>query len=259
MARGWTYVTPDYRLCPEAAGSDVVEDVIDAFQWVQKNLGQTIILGGSSAGAFLAMTVSSLAQKPPVATLLIYGFFDLTDSRYLEPGTTVFGGPPIDTTPVIAQLDIASKNGTVLSGYPFPEDRSTDARLAFVAAMHQDAIFPDYVAGIPGLSKMISKSGPSAIPANARKLFAFTFSLTQKFPPTILIHGADDIAVFPNQSTKLEQKLKSLRVKTHLEVISGAGHGFDIGGDIDVENSSEDKYFFGPLRKALSSLDTLIL
>lgn len=206
----------------------MVEDATDAFEWVYENICKDIILGGSSAGGYLASTVSAFAKQSPFATLLIYGLLNFADKSYYEPGKTVFGQPPMDTSDTITMLDTATKDGKVIDGYQFPENPATDLRLGFVAAMHQDAIIPDYLTGISGLSKEIGKSGPLAIPDKFHKLFEPSFGLTSKFPPAVLIHGEDDIAALPNQGSDFEKKVEELGVKTHLELVPGVGHGFDI-------------------------------
>lgn len=237
----------------------MIADATDVYKWVSDNIGPKIILAGSSAGGYLAMTVSALAEYPPIATLLIYGLLDFTDTRYTKTGRSVFGGPLINTAPVLAQFETAKKDGSVLSGYEYPKNPSIDQRLAFVAAMHQDAIIPDLLTGIHGLSERISKSGSAAIPGEFHMLFVQSFALNANVPPTVLIHGEDDIAVFPNQSIQMSQRLKELGVQTHLEIVPGASHGFDVSdGNIDVESGTDPKPYFVYLKRVLLALDSFL-
>ncbi len=64
--RGYTTVIPDYRLYPEVRWPHFVEDVAQAYAWVEKNLlgkakGRRIVIVGHSAGAH---TAALLALQP---------------------------------------------------------------------------------------------------------------------------------------------------------------------------------------------------
>ncbi|KAH6723525.1 Alpha/Beta hydrolase protein [Leptodontidium sp. MPI-SDFR-AT-0119] len=234
--RSWTYVTPSYRLLPEATGQEMLSDAVDAFNWVSSNISQKIIVAGSSAGGYLAFHVASQASSPrPMAVLSVYGMNNLTDDRYTR-GTTVMGIPDIPAIQFIADIE-AAKTEQALSGYDFPLNPSTDKRFLWATIVHQQALFPELLTGIPNLGKQIKGSGMDAIPAEARKFFSVPFKIEASFPPTALVHGSSDRAVNIDQSTAVAGILKASGVKVHLEVVEGKDHGFDAGfsEDIDVE------------------------
>ncbi len=84
---------------------------MDAYEWVLNSLSEQldipvgpVILAGSSAGGYLALTTASLAERKPAAVLSIYGMLDPLNARYTTNGTNIFGQPPIDTAPVIEKL-----------------------------------------------------------------------------------------------------------------------------------------------------------
>jgi dipeptidyl aminopeptidase/acylaminoacyl peptidase len=59
-AKGIAVVSAEYRMYPDAAYPDFINDAADALKWVLDNIGKygggdNVIVGGSSAGAYLSM------------------------------------------------------------------------------------------------------------------------------------------------------------------------------------------------------------
>lgn len=79
---GWTVVSVSYRLAPEHPYPAGLNDCRAALQWVERNHGDLdidptkIVLGGTSAGANLAITAALAEQSPHLLGLLLfYGVF----------------------------------------------------------------------------------------------------------------------------------------------------------------------------------------
>lgn len=91
LALGAALVSIDYRLCPETVMTELVADVCDAVSWVRREGPQLfgadpdrVIVAGSSAGGYLALTVGFKAE-PVAAVLDLYGYGDLVRDWYSAP------------------------------------------------------------------------------------------------------------------------------------------------------------------------------
>jgi acetyl esterase/lipase len=76
-ARGWSYLSADYRLLVPASGHDILEDVSALFDYIAKHLPQVdtsrIAVIGSSAGAYPARLAGLYANPKPKAIVSMYG------------------------------------------------------------------------------------------------------------------------------------------------------------------------------------------
>ncbi|KAK5047196.1 hypothetical protein LTR84_006718 [Exophiala bonariae] len=265
--RGWIFVTPDYRLIPETTAHDSVEDAVDLYHWVSESLSSlidrelgSVVVAGSSAGGFLALTTSVVVKAKPAVAFLIYGMLDMINVHYLTKGSNIFGQPVFDTTETREYLKNI-KDKPVLTGYAFPADPTQDPRLKIVSTLHIDATFPDYMTGVPGLSDKVVQNGVEAIPAEHRKLYPLTFGRLDDLPPVLIVHGQNDTAVPVTLSEVAVQKLQAAGVSVHAEFPDNAQHGYDaaagrrleseLGGDLSGSG-------FDSLRKSLKVLDQII-
>ncbi|KIW93409.1 uncharacterized protein Z519_06014 [Cladophialophora bantiana CBS 173.52] len=267
--RGWIFATPDYRLMPESSDDEVVQDAVDAYQWVLNSLSMhldiqvgPVILAGSSAGGYLAMTTASLAGQRPTALLSIYGMLDPLNAIYTTKRANIFGQPHIDIAPVIEQLTVLRPSRPqVLVGYPWPADPSRDPWFAIIATLHIEALFPGSIAGVPGLSEAVAEQGVNAVPPAQRHLFPLSFGESSKFPLTVLFHGKNDSAVSWHLSQVAWEKLCEHGVDVYIEFPPDAEHGFDARtGRVDIERDNADILTapsFDSLRNVLKSLDQL--
>ncbi|KAH7121726.1 Alpha/Beta hydrolase protein [Dactylonectria estremocensis] len=250
-SRKWIYVTPDYRLIPETTAQSSLEDAIDAYEWVLNSLPEilgrrigSVLMAGSSAGGFLALTTAASVSEPPRAVLSIYGMLDAANSRYTTAGTNIFGRPAIETASILADFP-QTKDGDgrqVLSAYPLdPANAPTDPRLTLVSALHVDALYPDYFTGVEGLARALAKEGVDAIPQEHRNLFPLAFGDLKKLPRTMLIHGKTDSAVPVELSIQAAEKLRAAGVEVFTEFPDDAEHGFDGQlGNVDLEKTADD-------------------
>ncbi|KAJ5598078.1 elymoclavine monooxygenase [Penicillium hordei] len=297
-ARGWIFVTPDYRLLPEVTAHEAVADALDAYLWIRQSLASAlnisigpVISAGSSAGAYLALTSASLAapSHKPDALLFLYGILDPLHERYNQPVGNFFGMSPIDSQPFFDEWEEGQRKAATdgkpsqaLSGYPIPQNPSADVRMGLIAALHCMARLPDYMAGIPGLGSKIrgnyndknssggDGSGSNAksvmvdlVPEKARELFAIALGRVAGLPRTAVLHGRNDAAVPFAVSQSATETLRQLGVAVHTEFPDDAPHGFDaMVGNVDIEQSKEpslDTPAFDGLRGVLRWLDTVVV
>jgi acetyl esterase/lipase len=264
--RGWIFVTPDYRLIPEVTAHASVEDAVDAYHWVLTSLSSHIgielgpvVLAGSSAGGFLALTTSVIVTQKPAALVSIYGMLDMANERYLTKGSNIFGLPVFDTTKIKQSLIELKK--PVLSAYPYPANASTDPRIGIIATLHIDALFPGYMTGVSGLTEKIISEGVEAIPASHRSLYPLTFGDLGDLPPTVVVHGRNDSAVPAALSEVAVEKLRAAGVSVHSEFPDVGEHGFDgvAGKKLEQETTGElAAPSFQSLRNTLKTLEQIV-
>ncbi|KAF5022713.1 hypothetical protein F66182_5261 [Fusarium sp. NRRL 66182] len=249
-ARKWIFVSPEYRLIPEATAHSSLDDAVDAYNWVQSSLADvlgrpisSVLVAGSSAGGYLALSTAVAVTKKPTALLLIYGMLDSANPRYTTPGTNIWGQPPFDTAPLLSKFPKRKENEDrkPISAYPVPADMEQDARFALPSALHIDALFPDYMTGIHGLSREIASRGVEAIPEQHRRLFPLSFGNLAEIPPTFLLHGLNDSAVTVDCSVQAEKRLREAGVHVVKDFPEDAEHGFEVRlGNVDVEKADAD-------------------
>ncbi|KAH7142830.1 Alpha/Beta hydrolase protein [Dactylonectria estremocensis] len=219
VSRNWIFVTADCRLIPETTAHNSVEDAVDAYDWVPRRLTGIlnistgpVILAGSSAGAYLALTAASAALTPPRALPLLYGLLDPTNERYTTKGTNVLGLPPVDSRPVLEAFAFTGDNNAViLPGHGWPEDLLSDPRFALIQTARIEAQISDIMTGVNGISEAIAKHGPDA---------AITASEPKLFP--------NDAGVPFTISQLTAEKLKKCGVEVFSEFPDDAQHGFDV-------------------------------
>jgi acetyl esterase/lipase len=274
-ARRWIYVTPDYRLIPEATAHDAVNDNVDAYTWattsLARELGITdlgpILLSGSSAGGYLALTTGtallSRPVTPPAALLLIFGVLEPADERYTTKGMNIWNRPPVDCAPTLAKVAEAQGSGTdpVLSGVP-EGSAGEPWRQDLITAFHVEALFPDYMTGVSGLSAAMAREGPKAIPEAHRDLYVIAFEKCKGLPTTIILHGQNDSAVPFKQSELAAAGLERLGVKVQKEFPEDGEHGFDGRmGNVDVEKETTEEFATEKiecLRRVLRTFDEVV-
>ncbi|KAF7557894.1 hypothetical protein G7Z17_g277 [Cylindrodendrum hubeiense] len=260
--RGWHYISPSYRLLPEATGEDAANDAKTAVRWVHQHLARRIIIAGSSAGGYLALLAAAqLRSIRPVAVLSIYGINSPASADYTTLGSTLMGAPPMaNLEKVVQDLKAAAEKGEPISGYPFPEDKN-DRRMGWIAALHEATIYPDIICGVPGLSKSIRMDGVQIIPKEVRQFFPLDFGLDAGFPPTAFLHGDQDSCVNVAQSVQAAEKLRNAKIKVLLEVVAGKDHGFDameVAPGVNVEAEGESGDISVHLKSILRFLDEAV-
>lgn len=254
---------------PESTAHDAVQDAADAYKWIYSSLPEilgrpvdSVLLAGSSAGAYLALYTAISAPKKPSALLLIYGMLNPAGPRYTTTGKNIFGRPLVETGPVLEEWPMKAQGDErkPVSAYPVANPAS-DPRLALVAALHIDALFPDYMTGIAGLSRQIATEGVKAIPEGHRRLFPLHFGDLNGLPRVMLLHGINDTAVPVKCSTEAEEKFRASGVQVLTEYPPNAEHGFDArAGNVNVETSAGgDVIAVESLRKVIRFLEQSVV
>lgn len=246
---------------PETTGLEILSDTLDAVQWIHKTISHRIVIAGSSAGGYLALATAAHPECPrPLAVLSVYGMLDPASTRYIEGGTPLLA--PIADLPIaLEEIDTAVNSGKAIDGYAFPESPPTDQRFRWIRALHQEAKYPDLLTRTPGLSAQVSTQGVTVIPERCRTLFPVSFGLKSDFPPTIMLHGDEDVLVGLDQSTSVAGSMRSLGIDVHLEIAKGQGHGFEAKGviDIDAEDAEgEDAAIKDCLRRVVTALERVV-
>ncbi|KAL2688980.1 hypothetical protein Neosp_003030 [[Neocosmospora] mangrovei] len=269
-SRKWIFVTPEYRLIPETTAHSAVEDAADAYEWVRTSLSGllgrsigSVLVSGSSAGGYLALTTGTLAKQKPEALLPIYGMLDPAGSRYTTPGSSIFGQPVFDTEPILQQFPKKKEDEDrkSISACPQTEVSANIPRFSLAAALHIRALFPDYLTGADGLSRALVEEGIKAITEKDKKLFPLSFGNLADLPRTFLLHGVNDSAVPIENSVTAAEKL---RAATSSEIITefpeDAEHGFDSRiGNVNVEGKEGDKVLaVESLRRAIQFLESSV-
>lgn len=77
QARGWSYLSADYRLLIPTTAKDIVDDVVKLFEYISTSTPQIdasrIAVGGSSGGAYVARLAALYAKPTPKALYSLYG------------------------------------------------------------------------------------------------------------------------------------------------------------------------------------------
>lgn len=75
--RGWSLISPDYRLLIPASGKEMIEDITKLMEFIVAKLPQIdasrLAVGGGSAGGYLARLAALYARPRPKAMYSFYG------------------------------------------------------------------------------------------------------------------------------------------------------------------------------------------
>lgn len=76
VSQGFGFAAIEYTLAPEASVAEIITECGSALSWLrQQNKGKSVILGGHSAGAHLALAVATRTQVDGL--VLVSGVYDL--------------------------------------------------------------------------------------------------------------------------------------------------------------------------------------
>lgn len=250
VSRNWIFVTPDYRLIPEKTAHSAVQDAADAYEWTRTKLPSlldrplsSVLLAGSSAGGYLALTTAASVVEKPAALLLVYGMLDPTGSWYASSQSHLFGQPlPDDVRPILDEYPKSQGSADdrkAISVFPATNNPQFGQRFGLVHALHKDALFPDYLTGMSGLTREIAAKGAEAIPEEHARLFPLSSCNLSTLPRTMLLHGINDSAVPIDASRTAEEKLRTAGVEVLTGFPEDGEHGFDVQlGNVDVEKAT---------------------
>lgn len=208
---GFNVFSIDYRLAPESKLPDIVEDVESALQWIEREAtahfdvdSSKIAVIGSSAGAYLAL-MSGTFQRKPQAIVSFYGYGDITGDWAIRPNRHYQA-----MTAVPQELaDMLISNQPISVG-------PIEKRYAIYMHARQQG---QWIDRITGLNPVSNKSELAT--------FCPLSYASEKFPPTLLLHGTKDEDVPYEQSLLMNNALSDAGTPSKLITIPDAGHVFD--------------------------------
>ena len=209
---GYTIISIDYRLAPQAKLSQILEDIEDAYRWVRGKGPKLfridpnrIAVVGHSAGGYLALTAGFRLNPRPTAIVSFYGYGDIAGEWYSRPD------PFYNRQPPVPREEAYQAVGTRL----ISDDLATN-RGRFYLFTRQQGLWPVEVAGYdPDKEPKVFDS------------FCPLRNVTKSYPPTMLLHGDEDTDVPFEQSVLMAKEFERYGVQHEFIRMAGRGHGFD--------------------------------
>jgi len=208
--RGFAVVSIDYRLAPETKLVAIIEDLQDAWKWLRKQgpeqFGidpQRIAVAGGSAGGYLALMAGFCLDPRPRALVSYYGYGDIGTPWYAKPDD------------FYRRQTLVSKEDALRSvgERAISEDPAGSQRGRFYLYCRQNGIWPSEVTG----------HDPAAEPKWFDGYCPIR-NVTDKYPPVMLIHGAEDTDVPYQESSNMAARLTEAGIKHEFVTVKGAGH-----------------------------------
>lgn len=225
LERGYTFLSPDYRLAPEASLAQLVEDAEDAYAWLiekgTKLLGikpDQIAIAGFSFGGYLAQLLAVRLSPKPVCALSFSGYGDLLGCMYTQPSLYY-----IQTQPAYTQAYVLEQR----SRYPLAVPDGKD-RLAIYYHARQTGTWNQLVCHLDPNDDV-----GSILPDCPVRM------MTKDASPVFLVHGTEDMDVSYHQALLTESMLRALGVDCEL-ISLPCGHGvYGKGADEAMARSAD--------------------
>jgi acetyl esterase/lipase len=206
IEQGWIVISSDYRLVPETKYPEAFQDVLDAYEWMRTQ-GKTqfgindskIAIVGSSAGARLALLAGYMTKELPCCLISLYGQTDfrLNNQSWLRLRST--------KVPTEMAFSAVYKHGIRTSTAPdSPIYPAFEAYLAW--AIQNDELLKAYF-------------GESS--TNILEWYSPCLNVHRSFPPTLLVHGKEDMLTPLIHAEVMYQALKEQNIKTDMLAIDG--------------------------------------
>ncbi len=213
LGEGFVVVSIDYRLAPETKLPDILEDVNDAWRWVQQKGPEMfridprrVAVVGHSAGGYLTLTTGHRQQPRPRALVSFYGYGDITADWYSKPD------PFYLKQPAVPEQEARQSVGTA----PVAEPASPNRRGRFYLYCRQLGLWPKEVAGLDPVAER-----------SAFEPFSPAHNVKAGWPPTLLLHGDQDTDVPFSQSEQMAAEFRKHGVAHEFIAIREGSHGFD--------------------------------
>jgi acetyl esterase/lipase len=213
LAAGHLLVSLDYRLAPETKLPAIIEDLEDAFRWIQNDGprlfhadARRVAVVGGSAGGYLTLVCGFRIRPRPSALVALWGYGDLVGPWYSTPS------PHPAHQRVRLSRDEAFRQ---VAGPPIADarDRQGDGG-AFYQFCRQQGLWPKAVSGWDPHTE-------------AEKFVPYmpVRNVDRHFPPTLLVHGEEDTDVPCEQSIMMAAELRKNNVEHRLITYPKAEHG----------------------------------
>ena len=226
---GYVLVSLDYGLAPEAKIPAIIEDIEDAFRWLNDrgpkllHIDPTqLVVTGGSAGGYLTLMTGFRVKPHPTALVAYWGYGDVDGDWFVKPSEHYR-----KTVPLIDKDEAYKGLGAkVLTGSSGGDEGK--ARGRFYMYLRQTGSWTKEVTGFD--------------PTQHKKLDPYcpVRNVTAQYPPTMLIHGTDDTDVPYQLSADMAKEFTRQGVKYELVTVKGEGHGLS-GGDKKLVAEANEK------------------
>ncbi len=211
LGAGYTVVSIDYRLAPEAKLRGIIEDVQDAYRWVRTSgpelfgadADRVAVMGGS-AGGYLTLLAGACFEPRPSALVSVAGYCDITGPWYSSPDAFY------RQQPIVPKQKAYEAVGGQEAAW---NETQGSERWSFYLYCRQQGLWPREVAGYD----------PHTEP-EAFDPYCPVRNITADYPPTLLVHGDKDTDVPYEQSALMAQSLARAGVEHEFISIAGGGH-----------------------------------
>lgn len=215
---GIILVSIDYRLLPQVKVPEIVEDVRDALAWIRKDGPklfaadpERIAVTGGSAGGYLTLMTGFGSEPRPRALVSYFGFGDLTADWTTKPNAA-YQSKFADRS--VQEMRERVGQQVVTS----PGQDSAKPRSDYFVFLKQKGLWSNEAMGFDVLSHR-----------DRAKPYCPLQNVTERYPPTMLIHGTADTDVASSESEAMAQALAAQKVPHELILLKGAGHGLRDG------------------------------
>jgi len=208
VAQGHTVMDVAYRLCPEVDIYGVVGDVKRAIAWMKANASrygvcpEKVVLGGSSAGAHLALLAGYTPEHPELTPE------DLISADLSVCGIVSFYGP----TDLLVGYEPWLMSNPYMSMDPVPIGTKLEPQKAFNYAGRLDIVLGGLPQDIPDIYQLVNP----------------ITHVHPGSPPTLLIQGDKDVLVPLDTTHTLYTKLVESGVPAVNVVFPWTDHMFDL-------------------------------
>ena len=216
----YALVSADYRLAPQVAVDEIVQDVLDCLAFVRSALpgrvGTGIIdagrlaVSGSSAGGYLALLAGLYAQPGPKVVLPIYPITNPLGQFFTTPQPYPRG--KVEESVVAPFLDRGAT--------PVSFNVESSPRSNMYGYMLQEANLADLLS--------VSRTG-------SKFLVAEQIARRGAYVPCYIVHGDADQFVGVEQADEVVEALRVIGSTYEYERIPGVDHSFDTDESVGLE------------------------
>ena len=225
----YVLISLDYRLAPEVKLPEIIDDIKDAFTWIdtygKKSLGvdtNRIVVSGGSAGGYLTMMTGFCVKPRPKALVAYWGYGDVDGDWYTKPSKFYR-----TQTPLIDKAEAlkAVHKGVLTESF----GDISRGRGRYYRYLRQNGLW----------TKVVSGFDPKKEP---RKLDPYcpVRNIDKHYPPIFMLHGTKDNDVPYEQSLNMAKELKRQNLPHVLISVPNAGHGL-FGGDPKLATSGHEQ------------------
>jgi len=208
---GFALFSIDYRLAPETKLKEILEDVQDALRWIEtegpKQFGidpNRIAVVGGSAGGYLALSTGTFKNKPR-AIVSFYGYGDISANWATSPNK------------YYCQKDRVPKEiaKNIISNRILTEGTVHERFLLYLYARQTG----EWIQEVTGINPAMDKEEI----VNLSPMYR----ISNDYPPTLLLHGTNDVDVPYEQSVFMRGALIKEGIEAKLITIPNGEHVFE--------------------------------